>query len=215
MELYLDGVVQEAESRESSYVYEMEDYATLRRDTSGLRPSFVLAEFAAGLDLPDNVTDNPKIKALEDAVNDWVSWTNVSNRTTNKFLIVHWLTNLTQDVFSYAKEQTVDGTHNLVVVLMREHNIELQSAMDLAGQRCIDCITKFEEIRQILPTWGAEVDQQVARYVQGLQNWIVGSLYWSFACRRYFGSQAESVKRGGIIRFGANFLNNDYVVQHQ
>ena len=114
--------------------------------------------------------------ALEDAVNDWVSWTNVSNRTTNKFLIVHWLTNLTQDVFSYAKEQTVDGTHNLVVVLMREHNIELQSAMDLAGQRCIDCITKFEEIRQILPTCGAEVDQQVARYVQGLQNWIVGSL---------------------------------------
>ena len=105
------------------------------------------------------------------------------------------LIQVTQDVFSYPKEQISNTTHNLVMVLMKEHNLELKSAVDLAGQRCVECITRFEEIRQILPTWGVEVDQQVARYVQGLQDWIVGSLHWSFACGRYFGVQSEFVEK--------------------
>ena len=78
MEMFLDGIVREAEYRESGGNYDAEDYLALRKDTSGLRPCFVLCEFAAGLDLPDEVMEDARIKALEDAANDWVAWTNVS-----------------------------------------------------------------------------------------------------------------------------------------
>ena len=56
----------------------MESYVALRRATSGVRPSFVLIEFAAGIDLPSTVIEHPIIQSMETSVNDWVSWTNVS-----------------------------------------------------------------------------------------------------------------------------------------
>lgn len=78
MDLYLDGVLQESAWREDCIIPDMESFITLRRNTSGLRPSFVLSEFAAGVDLPDEVVEHPFVRAMEDAANDWVAWTNVS-----------------------------------------------------------------------------------------------------------------------------------------
>ncbi|KAK7690901.1 hypothetical protein QCA50_006003 [Cerrena zonata] len=178
MDQYLDGVVYEVTSRECD-ILDSQHYTTLRRKTSGLYPSFVLTEFAAGLDLPDEVTDNPAIRSMEDAANDWVSWTN--------------------DIFSYRKEEVVGGTHNLVAVIMNELDLDLQSAMDRAGQMCFSCITRFEADRRILPSWGSEIDQQVETYIQGLQSWIVGSLHWSFACQRYFESRGEKIKNHRVV----------------
>jgi hypothetical protein len=39
----------------------------------------------------------------------------------------------------------------------------------------------------VLPSWGPEIDEQVKIYVDGLADWIVGSLHWSFDSERYFG----------------------------
>ena len=69
-------------------VLDVESYIILRRETSALRPSFVLIELAAGIDLPDMVVEHPVVKSMEVAINDWVSWTNVSGLGLSTLLLV-------------------------------------------------------------------------------------------------------------------------------
>lgn len=83
---------------------------------------------------------------------------------------------------------------------MKERNLDLQSAMDVAGELCHQSINKFEADRSSLPSWGEEVDRDVQIYVQGLQDWIVGSLHWSFVTRRYFGTEGEAIKQHRTIQ---------------
>ncbi|KAG0707378.1 isoprenoid synthase domain-containing protein [Suillus ampliporus] len=61
-------------------------------------------------------------------------------------------------------------------------------------------IQRFEDSRAILPSWGEELDKQVAIYVEGLQNWIVSALHWPFGSTRYFGKDRCAVKRDRIIK---------------
>jgi hypothetical protein len=60
----------------------------------------------------------------------------------------------------------------MIVVLMREQGLDLQSAFDYIGQLCKGAIQHFEDNRTVLPSWGEELDWQVAIYIEGLQNWL-------------------------------------------
>jgi hypothetical protein len=62
----------------------------------------------------------------------------------------------------------------MIVILMRHHGHDLQSAIDYVGNLCSQTIDTFNENRTRLPSWGAEVDDMVERYLKGLQDWIVG-----------------------------------------
>lgn len=59
---------------------------------------------------------------------------------------------------------------------------------------CKQSIDRFNEDRARLPSWGPEIDRDVSIYVDGLANWIVGSLHWSFETERYFGKSGHQVK---------------------
>jgi hypothetical protein len=65
----------------------------------------------------------------------------------------------------------------MIVILMKYHNHTLQSAMDYVGKLCSETIDNFERQKGQVPSWGPEVDDMVARYIQGLQDWIVGYVY--------------------------------------
>ena len=88
----------------------------------------------------------------------------------------------------------------MIVVLMREQGLDLQGAVDYVGTLCKGTIQRFEDNRAMLPSWGRELDKQVAIYVEGLQNWIVGSLHWSFDSERYFGKEGLQVKQNRVIK---------------
>lgn len=62
----------------------------------------------------------------------------------------------------------------MIVILMVYHGHTLQSAVDYVGYLCKETIDGFNETRKKIPSWNPEVDDMVARYVQGLQDWIVG-----------------------------------------
>ncbi|TFK73275.1 terpenoid synthase [Pluteus cervinus] len=175
MKLFFTAVAQEARHRERGIIPDLEAYITLRRDTSGCKPCFQLIEFAAGIDLPDEVINHPTILALEEATNDLVTWSN--------------------DIFSYNVEQSRHGTHNMITVLMKEQGLCLQDAVDLVGRYCKMSIERFEAHRQLLPSWNPDLDRKVAVYIEGLQNWIVGSLHWSFDTERYFGKRGPEIKQ--------------------
>ena len=78
LQLYFKAIMQQAADRAAKRVPELEAYVSLRRDTSGCKTGFALIEYAAGIDLPDEVVEHPVIQGLLDATNDSVSWANVS-----------------------------------------------------------------------------------------------------------------------------------------
>jgi len=83
MEAYFDAQCQEADSKE---VPDLDSYIRFRRDASGCKPCFTLIEYANGLDLPDEVFEEPIIRTLQETANDIVSWSNVSPLLSYRFL---------------------------------------------------------------------------------------------------------------------------------
>ena len=74
METYFDAHCLEADSKE---VPELEPYIRFRRNASGCKPCFALIEYANGLNLPDEVLQDPIVCKLQEIANDIISWSNV------------------------------------------------------------------------------------------------------------------------------------------
>ncbi|PPQ77980.1 hypothetical protein CVT25_015447 [Psilocybe cyanescens] len=178
-DFFFQSVTQQALDRAAGVIPDLESYIALRRDTSGCKPCWALIEYASNLDIPDEVMEHPTILALGEAANDLVTWSN--------------------DIFSYNVEQSKGDTHNMIPVVMNQEGIDLQEAVDFVGNMCKQSIDRFNEERRALPSWGPEVDRDVAIYVDGLANWIVGSLHWSFESERYFGKNGKQVKATRIV----------------
>lgn len=79
MELFFIAVEQQAADRADGVTPDLESYISVRRDTSGCKSCFALIEYAAGIDLPDEVVCHPVVQTLEEATNDVVAWSNVGN----------------------------------------------------------------------------------------------------------------------------------------
>ncbi|KAG1859194.1 hypothetical protein F4604DRAFT_1882736 [Suillus subluteus] len=128
-----------------------------------------VAKEGCWIDFPDEVVSHPVIMAMEDAVTDYAAWCNIMSHSI--------------DIFSYKKEQLCnDAYSNVIAVLMHK------KGLDLAIQR-------FEDNCATLPSWGEEVDRQVAIYIQGLQDLVIGMLHWSFDSPCYFGKDAGQTVR--------------------
>ncbi|KAF8636914.1 hypothetical protein AX17_003165 [Amanita inopinata Kibby_2008] len=179
LEFFFQSVTQQAADRASGAIPDLESYIALRRDTSGCKPCWVLIEYANNLHIPDEVMDHPVIRSLGEAANDLVTWSN--------------------DIFSYNVEQSKGDTHNMIPVVMNQYGLDLQSAIDFVGDMCKQSIDRFNQERTTLPTWGPEIDRDVAIYVEGLADWIVGSLHWSFETERYFGKSGRDIKKDRTV----------------
>ena len=64
----------------------------------------------------------------------------------------------------------------MVSVIMHEKGLSLQEAANFIGELCKKTIDRFETDKLRVPSWGLDLDWQVAIYIDGLQNWIVGEL---------------------------------------
>ncbi|KAL6306394.1 isoprenoid synthase domain-containing protein [Sparassis latifolia] len=178
-DMFFQSVTQQAMDRANGVVPDLESYISVRRDTSGCKPCWALIEYAYNLDLPWEVMDHPVIRGLGEAANDLVTWSN--------------------DIFSYNVEQSKGDTHNMIVVVQRQEGVDLQTAVDFVGDMCKQSIDRFSALREELPSWGPELDAQVETYVDGLRDWISGSLKWSFLSERYFGKSGLEVKKTRIV----------------
>src|SRR5882757_175710 len=76
---------------------------------------------------------------------------------------------------------------------MHEQQLDLQFAVD-----CKQTIDRFDESCEIIP-WGPKVNKDVAVYVLGLADWIVGSLNRSFDSTRYFQDSGWEAKRTRVV----------------
>lgn len=83
----------------------------------------------------------------------------------------------------------------MISVIQHQFDLSLQTSVDAVGSLCKLCIDRFERDSTNLPSFGdPEIDRQVRLYADGLADWIVGSLHWSFESERYFGKYGKKVR---------------------
>ena len=75
---YVDAVGREAELRERGRVLNLESFMPLRRENSAVRLCFSLIEYVLGINLPDEVFEDPNFVKAYFAGVDLVCWANVS-----------------------------------------------------------------------------------------------------------------------------------------
>ncbi|KAI0267826.1 terpenoid synthase [Gloeopeniophorella convolvens] len=177
-EEYVYAVIDEASDRTRGEVRGIEDYLKLRRLTAGGHPSFLTVEI--GLNIPDHVMTHPALVALRSLAAESLP--------------------LTNDTYSYNIEQAAGhGGHNLVTVVMAEKNVDLDGALDWVSQYHGQILSRFQAQKFGLPSWGAEIDNQVGIFVEKLGYWIRGIDSWSFETERYFGLKAREIQEHRVV----------------
>jgi len=89
--------------------------------------------------------------------------------------------------------------NNILTVLMEAKGISVQQAADVVGERSVKLMKDLNDSKKRLPSWGARVDADVARYIGALEDWIIGNLEWSFKSARYFGPTHDEVKKTRVV----------------
>lgn len=80
-------------------------------------------------------------------------------------------------MYSYDMEQRKGlSGNNIVTVLMKDRNIELQAASDYIGTYFKVLMDRYLDARKRIPSWGPDVDPGVARYMDATAHWVRGNL---------------------------------------
>ncbi|QRW22636.1 hypothetical protein RhiXN_07672 [Rhizoctonia solani] len=170
LDFYTQACFQQKVNRSTDTIPTMEEYIQLRRDTSAMKIGFAILEYTLDLDLPDQVADHPLVTELALAGNDILTWAN--------------------DIYSFPIEFARGDTHNLP--RSRRRNRLCESA----HRKRLD---EYVEIKANLPSFGSGLDEQLARYLEGIEYCVQGFIDWTFLTPRYFGAEAAQVKETGVV----------------
>ena len=175
---YLRSVITQAEDRDSDTIRTIDTYLQTRRENIGARPSYVPGELH--LSIPDEAFYHPVIKELEYLIAD---------------LII-----LDNDIASYNKEQaTGDDRHNILTIAMHQFNCDFDAAMDWVANYHKEVETRFLDTLKRVPSWGPEVDRQLAVYIEHLANWPRCNDCWNFESGRYFGNKGLEYQKTRLV----------------
>lgn len=175
VEDYLHGYVQEAINRRDGTVPDIHTYIILRRLTGAMEPLFELIEFCNHLMLPNFLREHE-------------IWRNLKIKTNN---IVCWC----NDIFSAPKEMASGDVHNLVLVLHYQQQLPLEQAIKRAAEIHNQEVCSMMNLEAFMPSFGEEVDAELAKYISGLHAWISGHCEWYAQTGRYqFSQRQELVK---------------------
>ncbi|EMD33350.1 hypothetical protein CERSUDRAFT_108146 [Gelatoporia subvermispora B] len=184
---YVGAVAAEAGLRANDVLLDMDTYMVMRRANSGVPFCMSVSSFILGGDLPREVYEEASFKGMYVAATDMVCVAN--------------------DLYSFYKEH-VGGhrTNNILYVLMKENNVNLQEASDMIGTRFGELMDSFLENKAKMPSWGEDVDRDIAATIKCMEDWVIGNLQWSFETKRYFGDMRGEVRRTGIVPLSRNVM---------
>ncbi|KAJ7811924.1 terpenoid synthase [Mycena olivaceomarginata] len=102
------------------------------------------------------------------------------------------------DMVSYKKE---------VLTNSADYNITLRGAIKWISHRNDELVGRFLETKEDIlnhrngvPSWGEDIDIQVAKYIDGLGQWIRGHDEWSFNSERYFGDKGLEIQQTRTVK---------------
>jgi len=165
VENYIDGCVWEAQNRRLQRVPSRSVFEAMRMHTSTMYEFWDLIEYAGGYFLPDEVVEHPHVAELRRTGNAVASFAN--------------------DFYSLQKEAEHRDVHNLVLVLMEEEGIVLDAARARAATIHDAQVGHFVELERSLPSFGAELDERLKKYVEGMRIWMRANYDWSLTTPRY------------------------------
>lgn len=87
---------------------------------------------------------------------------------------------LTDSRSSIQKEQADNDFQNLVFCVMLERNVDLQSALDIVTKMLATRVDDYAKFKAQLPSFGAEVDQELATYFKALEHYVQGTVVWYY-----------------------------------
>jgi hypothetical protein len=158
LEERFSGNVAEARNRERAQIPNFASYLPLCEITTGLHVMFSLAEFLEGFSLPDALREHPNLQELATRASNIVGWAN--------------------DLFTYEKTIIRGEVHNLVLVLMNEHQLTVADAVADAVALHDNEVHSFLGEVERLPSFGVAAGS-VRRHVEMLRCWIRGHLDWA------------------------------------
>ncbi len=162
---YFESSLWEVMNRFTGHIPSSSMYMYMRRVTVCLQPLYDLLDLAQGIRIPLLVRTHPTVVGLVEAASNAVAWAN--------------------DVVSAEKESRDGDFHNLVLLLQREERLSMQEAL----RRVVDMhdaeVVRFIQLEQRLPSFGPELDWQVARFIDGLKHLMRANLDWSPLTNRY------------------------------
>lgn len=157
---YMDACLWEVGNRIQHKAPSVKDYIEKRPYTGALFADIELIEILESIYLPEEVRNHAAVQQLALACNNVVCWAN--------------------DLFSFDKERRQGDVHNLVIALKEERNLDLETALAETARMHDDEVRRFVEISENLPSFGAEVNEELQRYTGVLQSWMRANLDWSF-----------------------------------
>ncbi|KAH8930304.1 terpenoid synthase [Atractiella rhizophila] len=125
-----------------------------------------IAEYSVDLDVPDYVFEHPVMKAMSDATDDILTWPN--------------------DLCSFNKEQADGDYQNLISIIMADHKVDLQTALDMLVDMIAQRVQDYVNLKKQLPNWGPKVNAAVAKYNKYIEYMVQGCVVWYYSSRRYF-----------------------------
>jgi hypothetical protein len=101
-----------------------------------------------------------------------------------------------QDMVSYNIEQAIgDVRWNILAIIMRQFGTDINGAMARAHDYHREKQRRFISLINQVPSFGPEVDSEVAEYIFVLANWVQANNNWNFEGGRYLGPLGFEVRR--------------------
>lgn len=63
---------------------------------------------------------------------------------------------------------------------MLEHDTDLQSAINIVTDMLSTRVDDYANYKKQLPSFGAEVDRELARYFKALEHYVQGTVIWYY-----------------------------------
>jgi 5-epi-alpha-selinene synthase len=165
LEDYFCGCVQEANNRAKGIVPDVDTYIRIRRSSVGVYAVLALAEFCNQFMITDALRNSSVVKELELITTDIIAWSN--------------------DIFSASREIASGDVHNLIFVLHIHKQISIEEATNQVTEIHNQAVHSLLSLESFLPSFGEELDVDLAKYITGMHSWIRGNLDWYSHSSRY------------------------------
>lgn len=162
---YFQGCILQAEYRAQEIVPSVDTYIMIRNLCSAVDSCLALIEIGHQIKNINSIREYAIFKEMNVLTNNIISWCN--------------------DIFSASREIESGDPHNLVFVLHHQQQISLGEAVILAAEMHDQKVKQLLLLEASLPLFGGNLDNELAKYVSGLNSWIRGNLDWYFQSGRY------------------------------
>lgn len=164
-EKWLQGCIDEATIRAQGIVPDFDTYMMIRKSSVGVDAFLALTEFCHNLTIPDFLRKNETVLKLQ-------------------FLTGHIIA-CCNDIFSASREMSNGDVNNLVLVLHYKQQFPLNRAIHRVVEMHNSAIQTMIDLETSIPTFGAEVDAELAKYILGMHAWIRSNHDWYSQTGRY------------------------------